>query len=288
VLKLGPKKVANVIFTFSIKDLWHFFVRKMLDSLPPKVSTGFASQLARAQGSTIRFGFEKSPRLFFAESEGSRIYFPVISNKFFEYKSGFESRKTFLLHSYSLSHVQLRPEDVVIDCGANVGDLGLSLSHNPDVRYIAIEPNPADFLALQKNLAGENSVPLNFALGSSEGHALFYVSTKNADSSLIPPERYDKVAEIQVRRLDNVCLELGLERIRFLKLEAEGYEPEIVLGLGDYLQKVDYIGADLGPERGPDKLTTLVEVSNMLANSGFEMVNLYEPWLRVLFRNTRR
>ena len=286
-MKLSPKNLAKVISTFSIKDLFHLVVRKMLDSLPPTASAGFASQLAKGQRSLVRFGFESPSRLFFAEAEGKKVYFPVISNKFFEYKSGFESRKHFLLKSYSLSHVHLRPDDVVIDCGANVGDLGLSLRHNAGLRYIAIEPNPADFRALQKNLAASDSVLLNFALGSSEGHALFYVSTKNADSSLIPPVRFDAVADIQVRRLDSVCRELGLERIRFLKLEAEGYEPEIVHGLGDYLHKIDYIGADLGPERGPEKRTTLVEVSNILANSGFEMVDLYEPWLRVLFRNTR-
>lgn len=176
----------------------------------------------------------------------------------------------------------------MVDVGANVGDLGLVLATTaPEVRYIAVEPNPADFAALQKNVHTPNSIALNFALGSSEGLVPFYVSTATADSSLIPPEQFDKVKEVSVRRLDNLCQSLGLSRIRFLKLEAEGFEPEIVLGLGDYIGQVDYIGADLGPERGVQKLTTIVEVVNLLTKKGFEMVDVYEPWFRFLFRNIR-
>ena len=41
--------------------------------------------------------------------------------------------------------------DVVIDCGANSGDLYLEISKFiPEANYFAIEPNPSDFSDLKK------------------------------------------------------------------------------------------------------------------------------------------
>ena len=46
--------------------------------------------------------------------------------------------------------------------------------------------------------------------------------------------------------------------IKLLKLEAEGAEPEILLGGLDKIHLIDYICADVGPERGLSYETTLV------------------------------
>ena len=73
--------------------------------------------------------------------------------------------------------------------------------------------------------------------------------------------------------------------IKCLKLEAEGAEPEIIEGLGSKLSLVEYITADLGPERGVNEESTLVPVTNLLLNKGFELVEVQYPRICALFKN---
>lgn len=44
------------------------------------------------------------------------------------YRNGIQSRGQFLFESYCLSKIAFSPEDVVVDCGSNSGDLFIKLS----------------------------------------------------------------------------------------------------------------------------------------------------------------
>ena len=72
-----------------------------------------------------------------------------------------------------------------------------------------------------------------------------------------------------------------------LKLEAEGCEPEILEGLGKKLEKIEFISADLGFERGKNADSTLVPVTNYLLGRGFELVDVSHFRVCVLFRNKK-
>ena len=75
--------------------------------------------------------------------------------------------------------------------------------------------------------------------------------------------------------------------MRLLKLEAEGAEPEVLQGALGLLSLVDYISADLGPERGKAEISTLEEVSNLLEEQGFERLRVEGERVIALFRNHR-
>ena len=75
------------------------------------------------------------------------------------------------------------------------------------------------------------------------------------------------------------------KQIKFLKLEAEGAEPEILLGAKQILHKINYIAVDVGAERGLKYETTLVETVNYLKNNNFELIKLGTPRLMCLFKN---
>jgi len=74
-----------------------------------------------------------------------------------------------------------------------------------------------------------------------------------------------------------------------LKLEAEGGEPEVLMGCIEILQNIDYISADLGFERGVSEENTFPEVINFLLYNGFNVVKAIAPSGRntVLFKNSR-
>ena len=82
--------------------------------------------------------------------------------------------------------------------------------------------------------------------------------------------------------------ELNIDKIKLLKIEAEGYEPEVLEGLGDKMRICQYIAVDGGYERGIKSEQTLTIITNHLLNNGFEMMDIYFPWCRALFVNKKQ
>lgn len=223
------------------------------------------------------------------DSDGFR-YFTSLRQASF-YARGLQDRAVRLARSYAIDQIDFRPGDVVIDCGANYGDLSLyfQLIEANYVQYVGIEPGRDEFECLEKNIGVVGgSILKNVALGEANGSGIFYYDPDPANSSLIAPQEYIDTYSVEIRTLDSLLSDIGLEgrRIRLLKLEAEGYEPEILLGAGDALPRIDYIAADLGFERGQDSESTAPAVVNLLLASGFRMHALGSAGdVRILFEN---
>ena len=73
--------------------------------------------------------------------------------------------------------------------------------------------------------------------------------------------------------------------IKLLKIDAEGAEPEILMGASKLLNKIKYITVDVGPERGLLQESTDKETTEFLLNNDFTL--LYENRERqtILFEN---
>ncbi|MGA0733721.1 MAG: hypothetical protein ACO3O2_05845, partial [Candidatus Nanopelagicales bacterium] len=56
-------------------------------------------------------------------------------------------------------------------------------------------------------------------------------------------------------------------------------------GLGGEIHKCKYIAIDGGYERGVNSEQTFTWVTNYLLNKNFEILDIYFPWSRALFRN---
>lgn len=65
---------------------------------------------------------------------------------------------------------------------------------------------------------------------------------------------------------------LNLEKIKLFKIDAEGYEPEVLQGAINSFPQIEYISVDYGNERGVENKSTVVEVTNFLYNSGFKLI----------------
>ena len=64
-------------------------------------------------------------------------------NRYWYYKRGIASRLSVLAKQYELHHVSLSAGDRVIDCGANIGEIG-AWAKQFDVDYTAFEPEPLE------------------------------------------------------------------------------------------------------------------------------------------------
>lgn len=144
----------------------------------------------------------------------------------------------------------------VLDIGANVGQFAYSLV---DGGYqgglISFEPTAESFAKLSETAAAhENWHCLHLALGDEDGETTIHVSANRVSSSILPAlpwsiEEHGAIAPVKhevtnVRRLDTVWPELPLPSSPgplMLKIDVQGFEPQVLAGLGDRLRDVDLL-----------------------------------------------
>ncbi|WP_320674052.1 FkbM family methyltransferase [Prochlorococcus sp. MIT 1341] len=214
------------------------------------------------------------------------------------YSDGLTARGHYLAKDYRVDTIKLQSSDIIIDCGANFGDLWLYLnSLELNLKYYGIEPGIDEFKVLKNNIEINKTSTLveaslySNALGDSNGKKTFYYSPERGDSSLIMPLNYINTYEVDVLTIDSFVQGTGLsnQTIKLLKLEAEGFEPEILYGSINTLKNIEYIAADLSPERGVNEDNTIAEVTSFLTRNNFEMIlfnNHVPPYrLSALYKN---
>lgn len=186
------------------------------------------------------------------------------------YTRGVRRRLNRLASDYGLSELSLPDRPIFVDCGANSGEFGVWLGH-VEARYVAFEPDPFAAAALRANNPGADIFEM--ALGESEGIATLSLATASADSSLVgsgnPVKAPEGGVEVRVRRLDDVIAEIGITSIDVLKIEAEGFEPEVLAGAMSAVAMATWIAIDAGPEREGE--STIVEVLETLRQTDFRL-----------------
>ena len=186
-----------------------------------------------------------------------------------------------MLSTYLIKNLEFKDDDIVIDIGANNGDFYLCFDKK--IKYYAYEPSPVVFSNLEYNIKNQNLY--NLGVSNSEGNEIdFYLSDEFGDSSILPINNYTKKITIETTTLDKEINKIQ-EKIKLIKVEAEGFEPEILQGLKKYLNYVEYITIDCGFERGIKQESTIAECSNYLIKNNFKMINFVAPRIVALFKN---
>lgn len=143
--------------------------------------------------------------------------------------------------------------------------------------YIAIEPDPMAFKALSSNTRGDL---FQLALGDQPGSLPLFMKPDTADSSLVGNTSWPSV-NVPIERLDSIVERLRLESIDVLKVEAEGFEPEVLAGAEHTLAMTRLVAVDVGPERGGSD--TAAACVGLLHRHGFEIVDTRMFSGRMLF-----
>ena len=217
-------------------------------------------------------------------SKNSKIYFTHISRLYF-YTLGINYRLKNLLNEYSISRsiLSLKKSDIVIDCGANIGEFSLAIYNEFKCKNIyAFEPDENEYKALNKNLNFGNCKPLKLGLSNKTGDFDFYLNNETGDSSLIYSRTNEKT-KIKTITLDDFVKKFNIKSIALLKIEAEGFEPEIILGAIPVLNKIKYITIDCSPERNGN--TTFSEINDILVKNNFTLLNFNSLRMSLLFQN---
>lgn len=214
--------------------------------------------------------FHPNNKLCTFSHAGKKIYFSQEHRKN-RYEFGIESCLIYIARTYHLYNIPWEKDDIVIDCGANIGEVGMWLQRH-GIKYHAFEPELLEAACCDLNNFGGKEQTNRKGLWHESGTLTLYSSPAGADSSLFEFEGYAQTHKIPVLSLDDYASQNKLEKIKLLKLEAEGAEPEVLDGAKNSLPKIAYIAADCGPERGMAKETTLPMILERLESYNFAIM----------------
>jgi FkbM family methyltransferase len=128
----------------------------------------------------------------------------------------------FLLHF-------LRPKDLFIDAGANIGSYTVLASAHCGAETHCFEPVPQTYRRLLDNIAinhiGNLAHARNTALGAAAGALHFTARFDTVNHVLEAPEQGS--IEVPVARLDDV---VSIDQPALLKIDVEGYEYPVIQG----------------------------------------------------------
>jgi FkbM family methyltransferase len=143
------------------------------------------------------------------------------------------------LYFYDGFFESIESSDIVFDIGGFVGSSAKAAARRAKHVY-SFEPNPRSRACLKKNVADlDNVTVLPYAVGDKCQKISMNITSSNAKSSVLPLDwtshearNIDYTTKVDMKTVENICEELGVKTVDFLKVEAEGYEPEVVEGIG--------------------------------------------------------
>lgn len=127
--------------------------------------------------------------------------------------------------------------DIVIDIGAYVGMYSIKASQlvGPTGLVIAVEPLPSNLVYLESNLGTcSNTRVVRVALSNYVGNGKLYSSPITAGHSMTYVR--GDFTKVGVTTLDELVKELGLPRVDYIKMDAEGSDLNILEGAIKVLQ----------------------------------------------------
>jgi len=137
----------------------------------------------------------------------------------------------------------LRPGDVFIDGGANLGIYSMAAAAcvGPAGRVIAFEPQTRVLAILQKNIELNQSTQIEahaLGLAEREGEASLYSACEGVvNASLGTSAGTASVQTINLTSLDRFFEKHGLNRLDVLKIDVEGAEELVLRGAASTLEK---------------------------------------------------
>jgi FkbM family methyltransferase len=184
--------------------------------------------------------------------------------------------QVFVLHIYE-RHCKLQAGDVVVDCGAYIGDFTTRASRivGPEGKVLAFEANPKTYSICARNIRNNrltNVKLYNVALGDGTRTGYLKVDKINLGATRIVDDDSASSERVNMRTLSEFLEVLGGRRIKLLKMNVEGYATKILAGAPELLERklFENLAAELHP--GEERLRALLEAH------GYQCI-AEGPWL---------
>jgi len=208
-------------------------------------------------------------------------YFEVFGNKLYIHKSDDMNlviqQKTYEKETRDMIIKELRKDDIVVDCGANIGYFSLFMAElvGKNGKVIAFEPEPSNFKLLKHNIKVnnyENIIPMPFAVSDKLGST--NLKLESTVAHYLTEEKTKDSIQVDAITLDSY-FENYQKKIRLVKMDVEGYESEIINGMRNMIKNndlrlvVEFSNyTQMHTNHKPVKLLELID------ELGFEILNL--------------
>jgi len=156
----------------------------------------------------------------------------------------------------------------ILDIGANIGYTAYVFAHvlPPPHKIFAFEPDAKSFALLGDVLRRKRLLdrvePYNLAVGNAEGVLEFWHNdAHSADHRVVTPEFKQQhkdalqVTRVPVTTVDSFVREHKIDRVSFIKIDVQGYEPMVSEGMSATLDKFPDVSVCF--EYSPDGLREL-------------------------------
>ncbi len=164
--------------------------------------------------------------------------------------NAFEPRETERVRAF------LKPGMTFVDVGANIGYytlLAASCVGSSAGRVIAFEPSPYAAERLEEAVR-TNHIPhvriFPVALGAVSTEQSLYVPLQPGNHTpTMLANAGGRPVTVAVRRLEDCLREASVDRVDLLKIDVEGFEPDVLRGAGDFLaqKKIGAILCEFNP-----------------------------------------
>ena len=173
--------------------------------------------------------------------------------------------------------------DYFIDVGSYVGDIIFNVSQYFS-KSIGFEPSSSNYHKLMKNATNHNIQNIAFyncALGDKKGKKRFYLSELNEEDNRFttaedPSEEFGgfQSENVTVDILDNILSKHKINQACIIKLDVQGYEPNVLQGASEILKKNCLIISEFWPWGLYVNKTEPYDFVNFIRSLGFEFFHL--------------
>ncbi len=247
-------------------------IKRIAYLFPVKQFCFFVNLTNCIKGKKKRLLYDAAKKKIIVTNNSQKIYIARRSRQVL-YSKGIDSRLNQLAKDYFMNTITFYDNDIIIDCGANIGEIGM-WAKPLNILYYPIEPEAEEADCCDLNNFGGCRQTTRKALWHENGIRILYSKPHSADSSLILMDKDAAQKEIETITLDTFCLQKKIGAIKLLKIDAEGGEPEVLLGAMNTLPRINYIAVDCGYERGIKENHTFKEVNTILSDFNFKILDV--------------
>ena len=185
-----------------------------------------------------------------------------------------------------LSLVDLKPGDIAIDCGANVGNVTAEMAR-AGATVFAFEPNPYAFEKLRNRFSDNPNIHcINKGVLDRDGRMRLYLHQRASEnqvhwspgSSLLEFKgNVDPAAFVQVEVVDLAQFIANLaSEIKVVKMDVEGVEYQIIHHLIDtgVIEKIEYLLVETHEEKNPELRLAAKKLKKRIAREGITNIDL--------------
>ena len=179
-----------------------------------------------------------------------------------------------------VKQLEFKNGDVIADIGANLGWYSILIDKiaPKGVKIYAFEPDTLNFALLKRNLRlnkTEKVIPINKAVSDRTGKATLYLypSKNRGRHSLLPINNYQTL-EVETITLDDFLAKEGVQQLKLLKIDTEGFEYFVLKGAENILPKTKWVILEYAPNYMVKGGINPAEFKKFLASFNFSVYKI--------------